>query len=131
MMLQQINEHGSARLMRSLPRDCLWKLAPDVHAHRRDKYAEEERHPPAPGIQLFLRQGCGENYPYETAHEDRELLAVTLPRGHGRTLLPRRRFEQVCRGRTDLPAGREALNKASDDEDDRRGHANVCVSRRT
>ena len=61
--------------------------------------------------------------------DDRELLAVALPRRERGALLGRRRFQEVCRGWTDLAAARESLNQPRHDQNDWSGQTDLRVGR--
>ncbi len=110
--------------------DRLRQLASDIQRNGSDQDSEQERNPPAPGIQLFTRQGRGEDYANAGAHDRRQLLAVGLPRRQRRALLRRRGLEQIRGCRPDFPAAREALNQPGDDQQDRRRDADLGVRRR-
>ena len=126
-MTQQIGEHASGRAMNGVRDNRFRELAPDVERDRCDEGADEKRHAPSPRVQLLPGQERSEHHSSQTAREDGELLTVSLPGCRGSALLRRRRFQQVARGRADFAAGREALNQAGDEKDDRRGETNLRI----
>src|SRR5204862_3210445 len=102
---------------RFVTRNRFGELPPNVERDRRDEDAQGEWHAPPPGVQLFVRERRCEYDADETAHDDRELLAVRLPRGHRGAFSGRSRFEEIRRCRPDFPTAREALNQPRNEED--------------
>src|SRR5262252_4999745 len=116
MMPDQIAEHRCSRSMYLALPNSLRKPAADVEADWGDEHAKNERHSPAPLIQLFLRQRCCKDHPNQASHQDRQLLAVALPGSYARTLFNGRGFEQIRCRRANLPTAGEALNEPREHE---------------
>ena len=106
------------------------QLAADVQRHGRNDRAEQEWHAPAPCMHRVGREGARENHASKAAKEDRQLLAVALPRGDGRALVDGHGLEQIRCRRSHFSATGETLNQAGDEKDDRRGQPDLGVRRR-
>ncbi|MNV85584.1 hypothetical protein D3C71_1795520 [compost metagenome] len=91
-------------------------MAADVVAHRRDQQAKNERHAPAPALQLRLRQRSIEHRAEQCGKQDRRPLAGDLPTCVVGAPVWRILDEERSRA-AKLPARRKTLYEAGDQDD--------------
>jgi hypothetical protein len=106
------------------------QVAANVHAHRRDQHAQDERHAPAPALHGLGGQRDGQHADHHGTHQHAQALAGELPAGHV-AAVGRRGVLHQQRGRgAHFAAGRKALDQPRQHDDDRRRDADARVGGR-
>jgi hypothetical protein len=99
---------------------------PDVHGHKDHQEAEQERDPPAPGLQLRVGQQPDQQKGDRAEHQA-DLHAGLRERGVIAAPLRRRVLGEQGGGAAELGARAEPLDDAQQHEQDRRQHADRIV----
>ncbi|OPY07465.1 MAG: hypothetical protein A4E67_01225 [Syntrophaceae bacterium PtaB.Bin038] len=108
----------------------LVELPADVEAHRCNRESEHEGQAPAERLDLLGREQVGHEVTREARQEKRPGLACLLPRSVAAPHSGRGVLDEKGHGAPDLAAGREALEQAGQDDEDRCGRTDRRVARR-
>ncbi len=107
----------------------LLQRAADDEQERHDQAADQERHAPAPLTHFLGRELERQQHAQQRGEHHRHLLAGRLPAHEEALAAGRRDFRQVDRHPAQLHAGREALQQAADQHQQRRRQADGVVAR--
>ncbi len=106
----------------------LGERAPDPEADRHDDDAEQERDPPTPGEQVLLRQ-CPDGDEHQRRQDQAHLSAAESEAGEEATAVGWRVLQGHGVGTGLLSGRREPLQKAENDQQDRRKDTDLGVGR--